>query len=193
LEGLEAADRLASSGFGSSSPFGLAGSADVDTMVQLVMMQAAKGMDEDLRAMMAEIKAMTAAKARLRDLIRQVNRDVLANTGCGDGSQELDFSQGLGSERAYHRAPMSLPDPEADGGLRSRACDLHRGKISQVEQLHSILEDLKGRLDGMNEMSEMTSLRLQMTMDRRSKFISTLSNIMKKISTTQDALVQNLK
>ena len=48
-------------------------------------------------------------------------------------------------------------------------------------------------LDGMNEMSEMTSLRLQMTMDRRSKFILTLSQIMKKISTTQDILVQNIK
>ena len=49
------------------------------------------------------------------------------------------------------------------------------------------------KLNGMNEMSEMTSLRLQMTMDRRSKFISSLSNIMKKISTTQDILVQNIK
>jgi hypothetical protein len=49
------------------------------------------------------------------------------------------------------------------------------------------------QLDGMNEMSEMTSLRLQMTMDRRSKFISTLSQMMKKISTTQDTLVQNMK
>lgn len=49
------------------------------------------------------------------------------------------------------------------------------------------------RLDGMNEMSEMTSLRLQMTMDRRSKFINTLSQMMKKISTTQDTLVQNMK
>ena len=39
----------------------------------------------------------------------------------------------------------------------------------------------------------MTSLRLQMTMDRRSKFISTLSQMMKKTSTTQDILVQNIK
>jgi hypothetical protein len=54
----------------------------------------------------------------------------------------------------------------------------------------AVQDDLKGKLDGMNEM---TSMRLQMTMDRRSKFISTLSNIMKKISTTQDNLVQNLK
>jgi len=62
-----------------------------------------------------------------------------------------------------------------------------------VAQVLVAQEDLKGKLDGMNEMSEMTSLRLQMMMDRRSKFISTLSNIMKKISTTQDTLVQNLK
>lgn len=62
-----------------------------------------------------------------------------------------------------------------------------------VQGIRSLLDDMKGRLDDMNEMSEMTSLRLQMTMDRRSKFISTLSQIMKKISTTQDILVQNLK
>ncbi len=62
-----------------------------------------------------------------------------------------------------------------------------------IDSLKSLLDDLKGKLDGMNEMSEMTSLRLQMTMDRRSKFISTLSNILKKISSTQDLLVQNLK
>ena len=59
--------------------------------------------------------------------------------------------------------------------------------------LSGLLDELKGRLNGTSEMSEMTSLRLQMTMDRRSKFISTLSQIMKKISSTQDMLVQNLK
>jgi hypothetical protein len=55
------------------------------------------------------------------------------------------------------------------------------------------LEGNCGTLDGMNEMSDMTSLRLQMTMDRRSQFISTLSNIMKKIGTTQGTIIQNLK
>jgi len=51
----------------------------------------------------------------------------------------------------------------------------------------------KKKLDSLNEMSEMTGLRLQMMMDKRSKFISTLSNIMKKISSTQNTVVQNLK
>jgi len=49
------------------------------------------------------------------------------------------------------------------------------------------------QMGNMNEMSEMSSLRLQMMMDRRSKFISTLSNLMKKISTTQNTIVQNMK
>ncbi len=56
------------------------------------------------------------------------------------------------------------------------------------------LKTIEGSLLGsLNEMSEMTSLRLQTAMDRRSKFISTLSQMMKKISTTQDILIQNIK
>ena len=48
-------------------------------------------------------------------------------------------------------------------------------------------------LDSMSEMSEMTSLRLQMTMDRRSKFLATLSNVEAKISATAQGITQNLK
>lgn len=54
-------------------------------------------------------------------------------------------------------------------------------------------DELKGKLDSLNEMSQVNSLRLQMLMDRRSKFLNIVNNIMKKISSTQDTLVQNLK
>ena len=56
-----------------------------------------------------------------------------------------------------------------------------------------IRDEAGDHLEEMSEFSEMTSMRLQMTMDRRSKFIETLSNIMKAIDSTQDTLVQNLK
>ena len=65
-------------------------------------------------------------------------------------------------------------------------------QVSATE-IKQVQDSLKSKLDSMNEMSEMTSLRLQMMMDRRSKFISTLSNIMKKISDTQSAIIQNMK
>jgi hypothetical protein len=66
-------------------------------------------------------------------------------------------------------------------------------EVLMVYTIGGLTEEKKKKLKRMNEMSEMTSLRLQMTMDRRSKFISTLSQLMKKISTTQDTLVQNIK
>ena len=48
-------------------------------------------------------------------------------------------------------------------------------------------------LDSMSELGETDSLRLQMAMDRMSKMMSTLSNLMTKISDTNSTIVQNLK
>jgi putative addiction module CopG family antidote len=167
---------------------------DIDALVILVLMNATKDMDEDLKMIMAEVKAMTAAKAKLRELITRVNRDVANNAGQRESKRPLTFtSGGMGSERAYHNAQTPFPDPNAESGVKLVQSDLHRAKIDSVEILESIRDELKGKLDGMNEISEMTSLRLQMIMDRRSKFMSTLSNIMKKISRTQDTLAENLK
>jgi len=45
----------------------------------------------------------------------------------------------------------------------------------------------------MSEMGEMESLRLQMAMDRMSKMMSTLSNLLKKLSDTSSQIAQNLK
>lgn len=50
---------------------------------------------------------------------------------------------------------------------------------------------LKG--DGLSELGETEQLRLQAAMDRLSKFEQTLSNILKKMSDTQNAITQNLK
>ena len=54
-------------------------------------------------------------------------------------------------------------------------------------------EIVKNKLDSMSEMGEMESLRLQMAMDRISKMMSTLSNLLKKISDTASAITQNIK
>jgi len=52
---------------------------DISALVFLVMMQATKSANQDLKAIMDEVQAMTAAKQALRTLISQVNRDVAAN------------------------------------------------------------------------------------------------------------------
>jgi hypothetical protein len=66
------------------------------------------------------------------------------------------------------------------------------GSPSKAE-LQASMDQMKSDLDSMSEMGEMESLRLQMAMDRLSKMMSTLSNLLKKASDTQQGITQNLK
>lgn len=175
---------------------------DVSEAAFSVMMMATKDMDDDIRMIMAEIKSMTKAKQRLRELISDLNRWISQTMSERRGSENLELEEVTGRspggrfEADSHgitynepRSDVEGPALVAENEVRYRVGD---GEVT-VRGLKSLLEDVKAKLDGMNELSEMTSLRLQMTMDRRSKFISTMSNIMKKVSTTQDTLVQNIK
>lgn len=53
------------------------------------------------------------------------------------------------------------------------------------------LADQKDSLAEMDEQQQI--LKLQMAMNRQSKFNSTLSNILKKIANTHDSIIQNLR
>ena len=59
--------------------------------------------------------------------------------------------------------------------------------------LDALIDSIKNKLDSLSEMGETESLRLQMAMDRLSKMMSTLSNILKKISDTDSGVVANMK
>ena len=47
--------------------------------------------------------------------------------------------------------------------------------------------------DSLSEVGEEQTLKLQMVMDRMTKFEETASNILKKMSNTSDSILQNLK
>jgi hypothetical protein len=90
---------------------------------------------------------------------------------------------------------MPFPDPQAIGGVGYYACDLipGEGQLESLAQLRAIQAFLQGELDSMSGLSEMTSMRLQMALDRRSRMMTTLSNVLKKMSDTQDSIEQNMK
>lgn len=178
----------------SFAPLGSMGDGDIMAMAFIVLMEAAKSAQEDLRAIMAGVKAINAAKRALRDLITQINNDAAENASQRNGKPPLKFGQrGVGSESGYHRMPVPHPDPESPGGVRRVMRDMHKGPIADVCVLRAIRDELKNDLDSMSEMGEMESLRLQMAMDRLSKMMSTLSNVLKKISDTQSSIIGNLK
>ena len=51
----------------------------------------------------------------------------------------------------------------------------------------------KSNLDSNSDMGETESFRLQMYMDKKSKYLETLSNIGQKASQTSSAIIQNIK
>jgi len=173
---------------------------DIAEAAFIVMIMATKDMDDDIHMIMVEIKAMNAAKQKLRELTKELNGWISQEMSKHPGSEDIDNERVAGSKTPayplrritletktspvlhleYVKTPVIPPLPPRNPGL-------------PVSVLKPLLDDLKGKLDGMNEMSEMTSLRLQMTMERRSKIIQALSNIIKKIGTTQETLVQNIK
>jgi hypothetical protein len=176
---------------------------DASEAAFLVLAMATKDMDDDLRLIMAEIKATNAAKQKLRDQINDLNKWISEKMAQAGDEATVSGKPPVTAARAQPKTPAlrALPFQKVSSPvlrfeyvkaptiprLPPRRSDL------SVASLKSLLDKLNDQLDGLNELSEMTSLRLQMTMDRRSKFVSTLSQIMKKMSTTQDALIQNLK
>jgi hypothetical protein len=170
------------------------GGLDIEAVAFTVLMEAAKSAQEDLRSIMAGVKAINAAKQHLRELLAKVNRDVIAALVADAEGRALELSErGLGGKRAYARVKIALPDPESPGGVQFAVVALVEGTLKSRCQLEGARDALQGRLDSMSEMGEMESLRLQLAMDRLSKMMSTLSNVLKKISDTSQTITQNLK
>jgi hypothetical protein len=168
--------------------------ADIEALVFITMTEAAQSAREDLKAIMAGVKAINAAKQRLREQLCRVNRDAAAAAVSELEGNGMAFSaDGLGGERAYHRAEIPIPDPESPGGVRVAVTRLADREVTSRWQIDAAADLIKTRLDSLSELGEMESLRLQMAMDRLSKMMSTLSNLLKKISDTSDGIVQNLK
>ena len=117
-------------------------SDDIATLVVLVMMEAANDAREDLKSMMARVKAINDAKA------------------------------------CKTKQCLTALKPTADYDQAT---------------LDVVVDQAQRKLDSLSEMGETESLRLQMAMDRMSKMMSTLSNVMKKASDTQQSITSNLK
>jgi predicted nucleic acid-binding Zn-ribbon protein len=64
---------------------------------------------------------------------------------------------------------------------------------SDLNELNGAQAALRAELGTISDMSETESLRLQMIMDRLSKLMSTLSNVLKQSADTQKTIIQNMK
>ena len=154
--------------------------SDIEALAFLVLMEAHKSAQEDLKAIMAKVKAINKQKQSLRDMQSKLQRQDAKNVVHLDSITLL-----------------SMKTSAIQKGQNPENVKLVRSATSREEptkaQIDAMKDKLKKDLDSMSEMGEMESLRLQMAMDRMSKMMSTISNLLKKISDTANTITQNLK
>lgn len=66
----------------------------------------------------------------------------------------------------------------------------HFGGMAEFD---AALQSAKDQLDNLGDIGELESLRMQRMMESRQKLIEMMSNLMKKVAQTEDAIVQNMK
>ncbi len=99
-----------------------------------------------------------------------------------------DLKKTKESQKALREKIQNLTELRIHCQTKPQSCTFV--KRSDID---AAVDRAKDSIDSLSELSEMESLRLQMAMNRMSKLMSTLSNILKKSSETAQAIVQNLK
>lgn len=160
--------------------------ADIEALAFLVLMQSSKSAQEDLKAIMAQVKAINNAKEKQRELLNELQR-------VQSGLKNKAASEPVrGLSAGYNSDVRKLDSLKRLTGVALATKTTYAVPKTKAE-LDTAVDKAKSDLDSMSEMGEMESLRLQMAMDRMSKMMSTLSNLLKKIEKTQDSIIQNLK
>lgn len=140
-------------------------STDIEAMVMLIMMQASKDANEDMKNMLAEMKKINDQKKQMREKNQLMKQ------------QQVGMKDSL---RKNYAARTGIQPAKPKDSLT---------KIN----LNIANATLQDRKDSLSDMSGEQQLRLQMYMDRKGKMEATISNIMKKIADTQSQIIQNLK
>jgi hypothetical protein len=158
---------------------------DVEAVVFMVLSEAAQQQENDLTAVMQQMDQINRQKAAMRQLLDEAQQSAsTAKPKQRDKECNTSFCKSLPS-RFVAVAGLSLR------GETPLVTSVPQ-KLTYAD-LDSVQVQMNHDLDSMNEMSEMTSMRLQIAMDRRSKLVETLSNVMKSISDTDNSIVANLK
>ena len=187
----EARIRNLASGYGAQNNFN---EMDIEALVMLVMMQVSKDNTQDMKDMMEEMKRTNEQKQKMREAQEEMKKQRYSMSRA-----MLDSFRALTKPQVTVSTPQKLrvqTKPTINTKLINPSITKVNPSVNRtvtVAEVDEVIDSLQSKMDILGEMSENTSLRLQLYQDRYSKFMSALSNIMKKISETQDQIIQNMK
>ncbi|MEO7045460.1 MAG: hypothetical protein ABI091_09170 [Ferruginibacter sp.] len=178
-----------------ASQYGASGNMNnstIEALTFLVMMQASKDAQDDLKSMMADAKSRNDQKKQLRDLLQnlQQNKNELSRPRLD--SIKLVIKKQPAMQTVNTGKVIQPLKVVPVNTARDKQVTTVSPKVTK-EEIDKAAAEIKAKQDSLSEMGETESLRLQMAMDRRSKMMENLSNMLKKMSDTQDQIIQNLK
>ncbi|MCC6810283.1 MAG: hypothetical protein IT381_22830 [Deltaproteobacteria bacterium] len=183
------------------------GDGDIMALAFIVMMEAAKSAREDLKAIMDGVKAINKEKEGWRQVSNEVNKLAAGTAGKNEDFKANEIPNiKTGGQSSLDGKPVGtyvldgnnlrFNTPGPDGSVAKNGLVIAgtgAGGAVTKKDIDTAKDTVKNKLDSLSEMGEMESLRLQMAMDRLSKLMSTLSNLLKKASETASGITQNIK
>jgi len=152
-------------------------STDITALVFIVMMEAAKSAEEDLKAIMEGVKKINSEREKIRAKMKELEGKSIKPKKAPAPAylKKITTAKTANLQATYH----VLPDVSA--------------VICESKEEALCLDELQQKEDSLGDLSEEMALRMQMYMDRRAKVLQVLSNIMKKTADTADAIIANMK
>jgi hypothetical protein len=153
---------------------------DIEALCFLVLMQSGKSAREDLKAIMAKVKAINKQKQEVRDALERTKRSKTMTRLQLDSFKLLN-SKVIALKQGQDPNTLKLVNT-GNGSAQATA--------AQVDQELKKLQDSK---DSLSEMGEEQQLKMQRYTERMSKADKAASDLLKKFSETASQIVQNWK
>jgi hypothetical protein len=141
-----------------------------------------------LLAYPAQVFAQAPTEVPRTKLAQSVARPVSATTSKAVLAARFQTIKNQYATVKATTAKFASVKPTDSAELRLTRSKLNSAMYS-YELYESYTQKQRDQLDLLVEMSELESLRLQMAMDRLAKMIDTISKLLKKMSSTGDAMI----
>lgn len=157
------------------------GTMPVEDAVMLMFMLISQDAEADTRAQLEEMDATRKDKQALRENAARMADEARKQRG------EMQQAYAAKHPGMVIRQTVVIPPKPL------RANVAMRPMVAAPAAMATMVDQRDDKLDSKNEVSDVASMRLQMAMDRLSKMMSTLSNILKKQSDTENSIINNIK
>jgi chromosome segregation ATPase len=148
-------------------------------------MKVANDSEKDLQTMMAQMQSITGAKHKIRDLLSQIQSEISSN-------ESLPAATPCQTALCKSLSSRLNEISTATTNLQKSVRILVPAKPTFAD-LRTLQGQLQSNLDSLGDLTQSQQTKLQMLMDQRSKLVETMSNLMKTMSDTNSAIIQNIK